>query len=340
MDQALAQKLTTELIKFRSLSGSEHDAVEFLAELLKNWGWPVELMPVAEGRSNLFAAFGKPEIVFTTHIDVVPAPDELFVPRVEQGTIYGRGACDAKGVLVCMLLAMRALLEERQNNFALLVVVGEEENGIGAVTAAQALAGHGIKYLVNGEPTCAKLIHAHKGGLDLQLDVKGRACHSGYPEQGDDANRRLIEVLGRLQSADWGSDPVLGPTTLNIGVFQGGVAVNVVSPAAQARLMFRTGFDLDGIMNKVRTLVGDAAEITYIGDAAPGQMMRLEGFESEVAAFCTDIPNFTPLGARALLYGPGSILTAHTDKECISLVEMAQAVSDYQRIYGILKRSC
>ena len=339
MDISQIVSLASDLIRFRSLSGQEEEVTEFLAAFFRARGWRAELLPVEEKRANLFVAFGKPEIVFTTHTDVVPGPESLFNPTVRDGRLYGRGACDTKGIIATMVAVAELLLAKGVTDFGLLFVVGEELDGIGAQRAAEQLAGRGIRYLINGEPTECQVMRAHKGGLDFHITCRGTACHSGYPELGDDANLRLLRLLGEILAASWPTDPLLGVTTVNCGVVKGGVAGNIISPRAEARVLFRTVSPHAGIKEAVERLLPPLTEVKAMYDVPPVRLTEIQGIQSGIAAYCTDIPNFAPLHAECVLYGPGTIHAAHTDDEYIELKDIEQAVVGYDHIFHRLKES-
>lgn len=331
-------QLTTELIAIRSLSGNERGATTHAARFCESLGWQVELLPVAEERENLFVSFGQPNIVFTTHLDVVPAPEALFTPRREGDKLIGRGACDAKGIAATLIGVCDQLRKRGRTNFGLLLVVGEEVDGIGARSAAQALQGHGIRYIVNGEPTEGRLMTAHKGALGAELRFIGTACHSGYPELGEDANRKMIEVCAKLLAHDFGESARLGKATINIGRLDGGVQANVVSPAAEIELLIRTVTPNAPVIDQLEAIAGRNASVHVTYNMDPIELLSLPGFETDVANYGTDIPCFAPLGAPAVLYGPGSIHRAHTDHEYITIQEIEDACDGYLRIFDELNR--
>ena len=300
---------------------------------MQELGWNVKCFPVAKERENIFVSFGRPRVLFTTHLDIVPAPTELFTPVIKDGVLYGRGACDAKGTAATMIAAAHDLLQLKAKDFGVLLVVGEEVDGIGACQAAKDLANEGIDYIVNGEPTEGKLMRAHKGIIDFELVCKGRACHSGYPELGIDANLILLEAMNRLQQLNLGNDPIMGKATLNLGVIRGGVAQNVVSPQSSVLFSIRTVTPSEHVIEQIKEAVTSLGSLRVLGTTDPVKMMNLPGFENDIAAYCTDIPNFVPLGAKTLLYGPGSIFDAHTDGEKVTLAQLADASLGYQKIY-------
>ncbi len=329
-------EFTAKLIEIRSLSGQEASIVDFLASHFVERGWNVERLSVEQGRDNLFVTWGTPHIVFTTHVDVVDAPEHLFSPVLRGETLFGRGACDAKGIAATMIGVANELANQGASNFGILLVVGEEHDGRGARAAALALKNRGIRFLINGEPTEGALMRAHKGGLGLTISFTGRAGHSGYPELGVDANRALIEVGQKLLSADFGCDRDLGDTTVNIGCISGGVQGNMVSPSAKMVVLLRTVRPNAEILASIKCMIPPEASITVDYDMEAVRLLTLPGFKIDVAKYCTDIPFLAPIGAQALLYGPGSILRAHTDEEFITLSEIEEARHGYHRLFNCL----
>lgn len=337
MDCSDTIALASALIRLRSLSGGEGPITDFLSKTLSARGWNVERLPIGDARDNLFVSFGKPEIVFTTHTDVVPGPDDAFSPVVRDGRLYGRGACDTKGIIATMVTVAERLRARGIGDFGLLFVVGEEVDGVGARRASHQLQGRGIRFIINGEPTEGKIMRAHKGCLGLEISCAGVACHSGYPDEGKDANAELVRNLARIIDYPWPADATLGPTTVNCGVMKGGVAGNIISPRAEATVVFRTVTPSGGILSTVKQLLSPAASMRVVYDVAPVSLMEIPGMPNDVAAYCTDIPNFAPLGAECVLYGPGSILVAHTDEEYIALKDIEEAILGYEYIFDHLK---
>jgi acetylornithine deacetylase len=329
-------QLASGLVSVPSVSGSEFLALEFLCEEFESYGWRYEKIPVSENRYNIFVTFGSPLVCFSTHIDVVPGEDHLFRPVISEGRLIGRGACDAKGILASMICAIKSLEADGQSNFALLVVVGEETDGTGAKVAAEKLKGRGIRYLINGEPTECKLVTAHKGGIDFHIQVRGVSCHSGYPEYGVDANRILIELADCILKSDFGSDPVLGKATVNIGQISGGTASNVVSDHADIHGEIRVVTDIETVTAHLESILGDKGQLTIKSSTPRITLKTLPGFEETSVAYATDIPNFLPLEAEYLLYGPGNIREAHTDSEWVEIKALEEAVDGYKRIYSDL----
>lgn len=328
--------LTSKLISIPSVTGNEAPVLEFLCEEFLRNDWGYEKIEVENNRYNLFISFGSPKICFTTHVDVVPAPESLFNPRVVEDEIWGRGACDAKGIASCMIQTAKRLLASGKSDFCLLFVVGEELGGLGARVAGKALQGRGIEYLVNGEPTEGKLITAHKGGVRFKIRTSGVSCHSGYPHLGDDANIKLIKIASRLLEADYGVDPVLGNSTINLGKIQAGTAPNIISDNAELMGYVRTVGDHQKVVETIEKCVLNEGEIIDLTVTPVAHLITVPDMDTGIAAYCTDIPHFSPLGTKNLLYGPGSINVAHTLVERVKISEMEEAVESYIKIYDYL----
>lgn len=324
--------LLSELIAARSVSGAERCALELVEQRCREWGWAFERIPVTAERWNIFIATGTPRVVFTTHIDVVPAPSALFTPLMNNLRIVGRGACDAKGALASMIAAGSRLRAEGKSDFGILVVVGEESDGLGARTSAAALRTRGIQYLIDGEPTECKLMRAHLGAVETIITCRGKACHSGYPELGVDANRALLEVLERIIHHSWPTHPQFGPTLVNVGCIEGGVASNVIADRAVAKVLLRSGVSCAEIEREIAQVVGRDASIKHCS-SEPAACHVVSGFEIDIARYCSDIPNFIELGATPLLFGPGSIHNAHTDSEFVEISQLARATDGYAELY-------
>ncbi len=319
--------LTKQLMTIPSVTGSEGEVGTFLGSHLSGEGYRVERQVVEEGRSNVIAyAGGDPRIVFCTHIDTVPP----VLPVREDGEyLYGRGACDTKGIIAAMFEAGRRLRQSGLTNFAYLLVVGEEINGAGA-RAANTLKWTS-DFVIVGEPTENLLARAQKGTFNVNLSVTGRAAHSGYPEKGVSAIESLWKILADCREADWGDDPVLGRGSFNIGVFQGGERANIVPAAAKASCMIRTIEPGPRIEEKMRRLVANRATMEIISSNNPQVMHVVEGFETTVVSFGSDIPYLGNLG-KPLLIGPGSILDAHTADEKIGKTELLHGADLYEKL--------
>ncbi|MGH9467364.1 MAG: M20/M25/M40 family metallo-hydrolase [Terriglobales bacterium] len=324
---------TRALVDVDSTTGQEGAAAALTASFLRQHGdghqggWDeVSLWPVAPGRDNVFARRGQPRVVLSTHLDTVPP---FFPSREDDERIYGRGACDAKGICAAMCCAALELAAEGVSDFGLLFVVGEERNSAGAIAAnalAPALAGP--RYLINGEPTESRLMEAGKGVLRVALRAHGRAAHSAYPELGDSAIHKLLPVLARLQAMPLPHDRVLGPTTLNIGTIAGGRAPNVIADEAEAELMFRLVGPGAPVRAAVEAAVAGEVEHEFVLEIPPVRLATLPGYPTGIVAFGTDIPQLGNWGTP-LLFGPGSIQVAHTAGEFIEKRELAASVGAY-----------
>jgi acetylornithine deacetylase len=318
--------LARQLMAIPSVSGNELEVGNFLASHLATLGYRVEKQEVEPGRFNVMAYAGTPRVLFCTHIDTVPV---VLPVREDEAFLYGRGACDTKGIIAAMLEAGELLRKRGKEDFGYLFVVGEETNGKGA-RVANSLKWES-EFVVVGEPTGNKLARAQKGTFMAELTVQGKAAHSGYPEAGVSAITGLWRVLTDCTSADWGSDPVLGKGTFNIGIFRGGEAFNVVPASATATIMIRTIEPRAAVEAKMRTLIGNRASMNVLGGTDPHIMHVVDGFETTVVSFGSDVPYLGNLG-KPLLIGPGSILDAHTVDEKISKQELIEGVALYERL--------
>ena len=317
------------LIDIDSTTGREADAGRWLARHLRDLGFEVTEQPVDGERGNVIANAGpaahSPAVVLSTHFDCVPP---FFPSRIEGDRLYGRGSCDAKGILAAQVAALERLKREGETRVGLLFVVGEERGSDGAKLANGAAAG--TRFLINGEPTESRLGAATRGILRLKLRATGRAAHSSFPELGVSAIDKLLDALVELRTMALPEDPVLGRTHYTIGLIDGGVAPNVVSPSADAEVMFRTvgeGADVRKAIAPIEARVS----IEHILEVPPVKMRTVPGFETAVFPYTTDIPLLTAWG-QPLLFGPGSIHVAHTADEFVSIAELHAAVDHYVSI--------
>ncbi len=310
------------LVDIDSTTGREQAAGAFLASELQRLGYTVERQPVADGRFNVFARIDEPAVVLSTHFDCVPP---FFASDVRDGALYGRGACDAKGILAAQVAAAERLRAAGETRAGLLFVVGEERGSEGAMTANR--SPRASAYLINGEPTDSRLGIATRGVLRLRLTALGRAAHSATPEHGVSAIDKLLDVLMRMRSLKWPSDPELGDTFYTLGLIEGGIAPNVISPSASAEVMFRIVGPADEVLAVARALEPDVT----IEEVLRVPMVRLHtvpGIPAAVFPFTTDVPLLDRWGTP-LLFGPGSILVAHTAAEHLRIAEMEAAVDHY-----------
>lgn len=327
MDRAGLFGLAKSLVDIPSVTGNEAAMADFLSALLAEEQFDVRSQDVEAGRRNILAVLGDaPAVVLCTHMDTVPGwaaagEDDLH--------LYGRGACDAKGILAAMIVAAGELRNEGLKDFGLLFLVGEETDSIGAKKAN--LLDPGSRFIIVGEPTGNKLATAHKGVLTLTLTTKGKAAHSAYPERGESATLKLLDVLSDIRSLDFGRDPVLGPTVMNLGQINGGTASNVIPGRAEAVLSFRTGVSPDLVLSGVRSATAGRADIAVRTKSQPQVLFTLPGFPTELMPFGTDIPYLTAFG-RPLLLGPGSVLDAHIENERVEKKQLEDAVAIYKEL--------
>lgn len=331
-----AFELTRSLIDINSVTPNEREIGEFLFEYLRplaeRHGGTIERQEVGPGRNNVWAHWGDPEVVFSTHMDTVPP----FIPSGEDSEfVWGRGACDTHGIAAAMIKALEALLADGVRGLGVLLVVGEEVDGAGARHAnARAPS---VKYLINGEPTENLLAVASKGTLGFRIRASGRACHSAYPELGRSATDLLLDRLNRLRRIEWPSDPLLGATTLNIGTLDGGPAANIVADYASAAVVIRVVSDIEALKALALSVL-DGVEVEFFSHTPALRLHRIEGFETCVVKYTTDIPKLTNWG-RPLLIGPGSIHYAHTVEERIPKAQIQEAIALYARLARSLKDS-
>ena len=339
MDPVDIVSLTRSLVDIDSTTGREGECGRWLAGYLRGRGWQVEEQRVDDTRCNVIAtpsdaaqAFA-PGVTFSTHYDCVPV---FFSSRVEGDRLWGRGSCDAKGILAAQVAAAEQLRRDGESRIGLVFVVGEERGSDGARAANEAARGTGARFLINGEPTDNRLGLATRGILRLKLRASGRAAHSSFPELGESAIDKLIDALIELRSIPLPGDPVLGRTHYTIGLISGGVAPNVVSPWAEAEVMFRTTSDAAEVRKAVTPLEPRVA-IEHVLEVPPVHLKAVPGFETAVFPYTTDIP-FLPGWGEPLLFGPGSIHVAHTADEWVSIAELHAAAAHYVALAKALLR--
>jgi acetylornithine deacetylase len=328
--------LTRKLVNIESISYQESAVGAFLAEFLERERYAVERMPVKQpdlattpggGRGERFnvyadAAGETPDIVFSTHMDTVPP----FIPCTEDDEfLYGRGACDAKGIIAAQVAAA-GCLREAGVKVGLLFVVGEERDSAGANEANK--HPRGSKFLINGEPTDNCLALATKGALRVELRAHGRMAHSAYPELGESAIDKLVEALHDVLAMRLPIDPEIGPSTVNIGLISGGRAPNVIADEAEAHLLIRTVGPAEELKHEIERVIAGRAVVTFSLDLACVKMRRVGQLPTMIAKFATDIPSLTNWGEPFLL-GPGSIHVAHTPEERIRKSELLECVDLY-----------
>ncbi len=325
MDPIEQVQLARTLIDIDSTTGQEAEACRWLAQWLRKRGYDVTEQPVSNNCFNIIANLGNPEIVFSTHIDCVPP---FFPSREENGILYGRGACDAKGILSAQLAALERLRADGEHRVGLLVVVGEERGSHGARAANTRHSES--RYLINGEPTDNRLGAATRGVYRVRLIARGRMAHSSHPELGDSAIEKLLDALRDLRTLSLPEHPELGRTFSTVGLISGGVAPNVVPATAEAEVNFRTVGPAEIVRESLAPLV-DKVVLDDVVEVPPVVLETVPGFSTEVFPFTTDIPFLSAWG-KPLLFGPGSVLVAHTENENIQIKELTEAVDHYETL--------
>ena len=326
--------LTRRLVDIESITGNEGPVGLFLEKHLSDLGYNVRRTLVEAERANVCATLPQepnPAIVLSTHMDTVPP----FIPSSEDDDhIYGRGSCDAKGIIAAQIAAAERLKSEGIH-VGLLFLVGEERDSAGAKAANNQK--NACRFLINGEPTENRVAIASKGSLRVQLTAAGRMAHSAYPELGESAIDKLIEALHRLRGMKLPSDPDVGPCTMNIGIIEGGRAPNVIPDKARAQLLYRLVGPAEALRNDIAATVGDLAKVEFTLEIPFVRLRSFEGMPTMVAAFTTDVPALSNWG-QPLLLGPGSIHVAHTEGEYVEKKQLHDAVELYCAIARKLTR--
>lgn len=325
-------ELTRALVDIESITQNEERVgnylCDYLAPLAASFDGKIERIEVEPHRFNVFACWGEPPAVtLSTHMDTVPP---FFGSREDETCIYGRAACDAKGIIAAMIHAAAGLLAAGERGFGLLFVVGEERNSAGAYHAAR--TPRGSRYIVNGEPTENRLALGSKGSLRYEVAAAGKMAHSAYPELGDSAIDKLLDALARIRRAPLPVDPLLGPSTLNIGTISGGRAPNVIADQARAEILIRLVGDSTSTKQALAAAVEGLAELREVLEIPAVRLNPLGGMATTVVAFTTDIPAFAGAWGEPFLIGPGSIHVAHTLEERVEKAQLAGAVRIYQRM--------
>jgi acetylornithine deacetylase len=325
-------ELTRALVDIESITNNEERAgnflYDYLASLAALYDGEVERVEVEPRRFNIFAQWGDPLVVtLSTHIDTVPP---FFTSREDADFIWGRGACDTKGIIAAMIKAVEGMLEDGHRGVGLLFVVGEERNSAGAYKAAH--TPRGSRYIINGEPTENKLALGSKGALRYEVCATGKMAHSAYPELGESAIDKLLDALAEIRRIPLPVDPLLGPSTLNIGTLGGGRAPNVIADEARADIMIRLVGDSADTKAALQRAASGRAELREIIEIPAVRLGAVEGIPTTVVAFTTDIPAFHGVWGEPFLIGPGTIHVAHTLEERVPKAQLTQAVELYQHI--------
>jgi acetylornithine deacetylase len=319
-------RLTRQLIDIPSVTGEEFQIGTSLAELLNRLGYHVDLQDISPERSNIIARTeAKPRIALSTHMDTVPP---LIASSEDDEFIYGRGACDAKGIIAAQIAAAEKLRADGFKEIGLLFTVDEEVTSAGAKVANNHPFALSCEYLINGEPTDNRIAIGTKGSLQAIIRTEGRAAHSAYPEQGESAIEKLLDVLDDVRAIDWPRDDTFSDTTCNIGVISGGTRANVIPDQAEATIQIRLAVESAEVVALLEGAVAGRASIDYKSTHDPLRLLTVDGFDTMLARFTTDIPYLSNWG-RALLIGPGSILDAHTAGEKVRKSDLLRAVNLY-----------
>lgn len=330
-------QLTRTLIDIDSVTPNEEQVGLFLfdhlAELTARTGGRVERIEVEPQRFNVLGQWGDPVVTLSTHMDTVPP---FFTSREDSDFIWGRGACDTKGIIASMIHAAEALVKDGVRGIALLFVVGEERNSAGAYAAAR--DPRGSRFLINGEPTENKLALGSKGALRYELIARGRMAHSAYPQLGESAIEKLLDALERVRRIPMPSDATLGDSTLNIGTIQGGRAPNVIPDHARAELFLRLVDSGDTLRNAVMAASRGSVEVKEVLYIPAVQLGSVDGLETTIVSYTTDIPAFGGAWGKPFLLGPGSIHFAHTAEERVPKPELLESVRIYQNLVRQLLR--
>ncbi len=319
-------ELTKALMNIPSVSGEEEAVGFWLRDHLESLGWTVKLQAVSKNQNNVITYLNDtPRVWLSTHMDTVPP---FIPPNEDDEKIYGRGSCDAKGIIAAQITAAEQLRKEGIEDIGLLYTVEEERASTGAKVANNHPIAAKCEYLINGEPTDNDLAIGSKGTFRLNIKTSGKAAHSAYPEQGDSAIEKLLDILEDVRHTKFPDDDFFGETTVNIGTIGGGTALNVIPPQAGAGIAIRLTTKRQPIEDALRSVVRDRGEIEVLSCSEPVRMLEVDGFKQKVVRFTTDIPYLTNWG-QPLLLGPGSILVAHTKDEFVLKRDLEKAVGLY-----------
>ena len=322
-------ELTKALMSVPSVSGKEEAVGFWLRDYLESLRWNVELQAVSENQNNVIATLNDtPRAWLSTHMDTVPP----FIPPTEDDEkIYGRGACDAKGIIAAQITAAEQLRKEGVTDIGLLYTVEEERSSTGAKAADNHPLAAKCEYMINGEPTDNDLAIGSKGSFRLKIKTKGKAAHSAYPEEGDSAILTLLDILDDIRQTKFPNDDFFGDTTVNVGTLDGGLALNIIPPHAEAGLLIRLTTKRQPIEQALENIVRGRGEIEVLSCSEPVKLLEVEGFKQKVVRFTTDIPHL-PNWGKPLLLGPGSILVAHTKDEFVLKKDLETTVQLYAEL--------
>jgi acetylornithine deacetylase len=309
-----------------SVSGDEEAVGLYLRDYLESLGWTVELQELSATQRNVIAYLNEsPRVWLSTHMDTVPP---FIAPSEDEHKIYGRGSCDAKGIIAAQITAAESLRAEGIEDIGLLYTVEEERASTGAKVANDHPLAAKCEYLINGEPTDNDLAIGSKGAFRAKITTKGKAAHSAYPEQGESAIEKLLDILEDVRHTKFPHDDFFGETTCNIATLDGGIALNVIPPKAETGLLIRLTTPMEPIRHALESIIRERGELEILSYSLPVKMLAVEGFRQKVVRFTTDIPHLGNWG-QPLLLGPGSILVAHTKDEFVLKKDLEDAVGLY-----------
>lgn len=318
--------LTRQMIDIESITGNECAVGKFLHAQLVGRGWAAQRVEVEANRFNVIAVppGASPALYFSTHMDTVPP---FIASSEDEERIWGRGACDAKGIIATQIHAGERL-RDAGIPVGLLFLVGEERDSLGAKKANE-YTERG-KFLINGEPTENRLATASKGALRVEVIARGKMAHSAYPELGESAIDKLVSALYRVREVPMPATPGIGASTVNTGIIEGGRAPNVIPDYARAQLLFRLVGPTEELKKNIVEAV-EPCEAQFTLEIPFQRLRTIEGIPTMVAAFTTDIPALSNWG-EPLLLGPGSIHVAHTEREHVEKKQLVEAVELYVKI--------
>jgi acetylornithine deacetylase len=319
-------ELTKSLMNVPSVSGDEEAVGFFLRDYLESLGWTVELQAVSANQNNVIAYLNeRPRVFLSTHMDTVPP---FIAPTETDEKIMGRGACDAKGIIAAQIFAAEELRKQGIEDIGLLYTVDEEQSSTGAKVANEHPLAQKCEYLINGEPTDNDLAVGSKGAFRLKIKTEGKAAHSAYPEMGDSAIEKLLDILQDVRRTEFPHDEFFGETTCNIGTINGGLKINIVPAEAEAGLLIRLTTDKEPVREILEKTIGGRGRLEIMSFSLPVKMLAVEGFRQKVVRFTTDIPHL-PNWGTPLLLGAGSILDAHTSREFVLKKDLQESVGLY-----------
>ena len=357
-------ELFLQMLNIDSTSGKEREFADFLTSKFESPGRHIQVFEVGDGTRNILVSWGDPKVVFCSHLDTVPPYISPSVDNSSECIFRGRGTCDAKGQIFSMYEACKALEAQGCTGFGLLLLAGEETGSFGA-KAFSAMSGQKLhdSWVIVGEPTDNQMASAAKGTKSFEVTFTGKACHSGYPENGESAIGYFNDFMNALCSIVFPDDEILGETTWNVGKLVSDNPQNILSDSLTCRVYFRTTFESDEMVcNIMKNIAGPDAKLRFgrrkvqdgsdivakavapwqkamsvraYGGDSPSRFEVLEGFPSKPVAFGSDAPQLNCF-AHKILCGPGSILVAHKDEEHVSMTDIEAAVTNYIRMYEII----